>query len=221
MPSARLIERNGCLFDRPWRGRSPSGRVWCSTTFFTSRTLERPPRSSTFCTSTTLVTIRPPFLLNLYRTGESGRQRELLDWSGNGGAVHCQGGRCFVAIPLNQTLFGNRCSRTAHEDHGPSHCRPSSRGRNNRRGSCDPVGRDAATNDRAFSNAASIGDIRVFPRQRRISLSISNSDVYWIHGLLDACVGHLPQAHLSADRCSPLVGQYRLGIVRCPISRPY
>ena len=34
-------------------------------------------------------------------------QRELLDWSGNGAAVHCQGRRCFVAIPLNQTLSGS------------------------------------------------------------------------------------------------------------------
>jgi len=52
------------------------------------------------------MTILPPFLIDLYRTGECGRQRELLDWSGNGGAVHCQGRRCFVAIPLNQTLAG-------------------------------------------------------------------------------------------------------------------
>lgn len=107
MPCARLIERNGCLFDRPWRGRSPSSGVWCYTTFLLRGTHERPPRSSTFCASTTLVTIRPPFLLNLYRTGESGRQRELLDWSGNGGAVECQGRHSFVAIPLNQTLCTN------------------------------------------------------------------------------------------------------------------
>jgi hypothetical protein len=35
---------------------------------------------------------------------QNGRQRELLDWSENGGAVHCQGRRCFVAIPLYQTF---------------------------------------------------------------------------------------------------------------------
>lgn len=36
MPGARLIERNGCLFDRPWRGRSPSSRMWCNTTSIAS-----------------------------------------------------------------------------------------------------------------------------------------------------------------------------------------
>ena len=124
MPCARLIERNGCLFDRPWRGRSPSSGVWCYTTFLLRGTHERPPRSSTFCASTTLVTIRPPFLLNLYRTGESGRQRELLDWSGNGGAVECQGRHSFVAIPLNQTLCFKSRNYSHKRTRGHTSCTP-------------------------------------------------------------------------------------------------
>ena len=70
---------------------------------------ELPP----FAPTATLMTIRPPFLLHLNRTGESGMQRELLHWSGNGGAVHFQGRRYFVAIPRNQTLCQSKDKMTS------------------------------------------------------------------------------------------------------------
>lgn len=73
--------------------------------FLLRGTHERPPRCSTISASTTLVTIRPPFLLHLHRTGESGRLRELLDWSGSGGAVHCQGRPCFVATSAQSDVI--------------------------------------------------------------------------------------------------------------------